>query len=161
MSNISDVEKIEEEERTLEDLPLTKSKREKKPRTEKQMESLKKAQQKRKEIDAVKKEEKIINASKLLLEKEGILTPLSKQGRTRVKTSPPPDESSSSDEENIIILKKKPKKKKRNVVIMDDSSSSSSDDDTPKIEHKKSLIKVHSKVEQSKPVGKINYFFCE
>ena len=104
------------------DNKLTKPK---KQRSEKQIEAFRKVMDKRKENIQIKKEEKLIKASEILV-KNAI-----KKDVKPSKKIIQQEESSDSEEEEIIIVKSKPKVKKQKKVkkiIIEDSSSE--DDDT-------------------------------
>jgi len=166
-----------------ENITVTKPKKEKKPRSEKQKAQFQHVFNKRKEILEKKNLEKKIEASKLLLQhdpeyinKQKIVEPLTPHIDDVVikkKKEPKIIEMSDSDndsEESVIIIKKKtskPKKKKKKIIIEEssDESSSSGEDDVitlpkPKREfttqqNKKSIVKIHEK-------PKVNYdnYFC-
>jgi len=189
------MEPTEEIEKSITDdesTPLTKPKskagrpknppkiKEKKPRTEKQMLAFAKAQETIKANKEKKKEEKKIEASKLLLSK-GIELP-SKQPKPQPVLNLPPVESQDTDteeEEEIVYVKRekkvKPKAKKRKKIIVyqDSSSSGSSSEEDEEIDlkpkhfksqrNKKSLIKVYD-IPQHKPVNPITQsinYFCD
>ena len=105
----------------------------KKPRTEKQIEALKKAQIKRKENFEKRKKEKqttqefITNHENELKEKALQNTkPKPKKKTTKVIYQEPSDSESSEEEIIYIKPKKKVKKKKKKVVIQQSSSESES-----------------------------------
>lgn len=190
------MEPTEEIEKSItddENTPLTKPKskagrpknppkiKEKKPRTEKQILAFAKAQETIKANREKKKEEKKIEASKLLLSK-GIELP-SKQPKPQPVLNLPPAESQDTEEEEeedeIVYVKKekkvKPKAKKRKKIIVyqDSSSSDSSSSEEEEIDlkpkhfksqrNKKSLIKVYD-TPQHKPVNPITQsvnYFCD
>lgn len=140
MSDNSENEAIEE---NLEEVPLTKKKA-KKPRTEAQLEAFEKVKEKRRQNLEAKKQEKILNSAKLLIEQETKKSQPSsiplEDSVPRVKTQPkkkkielePEPESESESEEEIIIVKKpkpKPKKKKVRKIIIEESSSDEEDEE--------------------------------
>jgi hypothetical protein len=153
---MTDVLDVQDKQELNQDVPLLK---EKKPRTAKQIESFEIARQKRAESIANKKQEKKIEASKLLLGLDQKKTP-----KPKPKPEPEPEpESESSSEEEIIIKKsskaaKDKKKKKKKIIIVEESSESESDeyetpDEEPKPhksrnfsiqQNKKSLIKINN-----------------
>jgi hypothetical protein len=174
MTDISDIEKMEDLEE--ENIPLTKPKKprkqmEKKPRTEAQIKAFQVAQQRLKEVNEKRKIDKQIEASKLLLG-------LNNKPVAKPKPVNTVSEVSSSSEEEIILKKatKLPaeikKKKKRRVIVMEDSSSE--EDDTPpqpkrpeprhtiSQQNKKSIIKVHQPTIPEKAKQNVDYnnFFC-
>jgi hypothetical protein len=182
------MEPTEEMEKHLSDsenVPLTKSKggrpknppkvKEKKPRTEKQIEAFNKAQQKIKEIREKKKEEKKIEASKLLLEKGIELPVLFKKELTENETTPltkkqpkpqpvlnlPPEEGQDTgpeEEEEIVYIKKDkkvkpiPKKKRKKIIVYQDNSSDSESDSSSdeEIEEEEDLKPKHFKSQRNK-----------
>jgi hypothetical protein len=106
----------ENEENDNEELPITHKKeksippvviqpviKEKKPRSEKQLEAFKRTQEKRKENIALKKEQKEIEASKILLKHKITEKP---------KIKPQKYESDSEEEEEKVIIVEKRKKTK-------------------------------------------------
>lgn len=119
------------------DNKLTKPK---KQRSEKQIEAFRKVMDKRKENIQIKKEEKLIKASEILV-KNAI-----KKDVKPSKKIIQQEESSDSEEEEIIIVKSKPKVKKQKKVkkiIIEDSSDESDeiDSDGSKEYNKKSYSK--------------------
>lgn len=151
--------------------------KEKKPRTEKQIEAMKKAFSKRQENIELKKFEKKIEASKLLLS----LDKPTLKGKKEVIEEEEESEESSDDEPQVVIIKKekkqkpKPKKQKKQIIVYQqdnsgsdsDSDSDSDNDNTPKHfktqKNKKSIIKVHQKPEKTEKVIKESYknFFTD
>ena len=102
--------------------PLTKPK---KPRTQKQIEAFQETTRKRNENVELRKQEKLIKASEILVNN-------SKQKQISIKPKPIPQKqvqlsSESESEEEIIIVKAKPKKKKKIKKIIIESSESDSD----------------------------------
>ena len=98
--------------------PLTKPK---KPRSQKQIEAFQEAIRKRTENVELRKQEKLIKASEILVnnsKQKQVLKPIPQK---QVQLS------SSSSEEEIIIVKAKPKKKKKVKKIIIESSESESD----------------------------------
>ena len=153
MSDNSENEDIEE---SLE-VPLTKQK---KPRSQAQIEAFEKVKEKRRQNLEAKKQEKLINSAKLLLEEETKKTsrverevPLKKllepavpvkppsrqsrkygvKGERRVPCAEPEPKSESESEEEVIVVKKsKPVKKQKKVrkIIIEESSSEDEDDES-------------------------------
>ena len=137
MSDNSENEAIEE---SLE-VPLTKQK---KPRSQAQIEAFEKVKEKRRQNLEAKKQEKIINSAKLILEEEtkrsnfACEAPLKKsQPKKKVKhvepEQEPETESESESEEEVIVVKKsKPVKKQKKVrkIIIEESSSEDEDDES-------------------------------
>jgi hypothetical protein len=153
MSDNSENEDIEE---SLE-VPLTKQK---KPRSQAQIEAFEKVKEKRRQNLEAKKQEKLINSAKLLLEEETKKTsrvehevPLKKsQPKKKVKhvePEPEPKSESESEEEVIVVKKSKPrnsacgrggvvgersslqkKQKKVRKIIIEESSSEDEDDES-------------------------------
>ena len=142
-------------------VPLTKPK---KPRTQKQIEAFEITKQKRQEGIEKRKQEKKIEASKVLLESGQLNDVLPKEKVKVSKGTPKPpvesasasDSDSESSEEEIVIMKKgkKDKKKKKTKKIIIESASdsdSSEEEEVIKVKasqfksqrNKKSLIKVH------------------
>ena len=107
MSDNSENEDIEE---SLE-VPLTKQK---KPRSQAQIEAFEKVKEKRRQNLEAKKQEKLINSAKLLLEEETKKTSRLKreiplkisQPKKKVKHVEPEPESESESEEEVIVVKK-------------------------------------------------------
>ena len=143
MSDNSENEDIEE---SLE-VPLTKQK---KPRSQAQIEAFEKVKEKRRQNLKAKKQEKLINSAKLILEEETkrILEPAvpvkppSRQskkygvkGERRVpcaEPEPEPKSESESEEEVIVVKKSKPVKKQKKVrkIIIEESSSEEEDEES-------------------------------
>ena len=167
-----------------ENITVTKPKKEKKPRSEKQKAQFQQVFNKRKEILEKKKLEQKIEAGKLLLQhdpefmnKRNIVEPLTPHidETAIIKKKKEPkiveinDESDNESEESVIIIKKKankPKKKKKIIIEeSSDDSSSSGEEEVVKLpkpkrdfttqQNKKSIVKIHDK-------PKINYdsYFC-
>ena len=106
---MSDISENEGNEESLE-VPLTKQK---KPRSQAQIEAFEKVKEKRRQNLEAKKQEKLINSAKLILEEETKKTshvPLKKsQPKKKVKhVEPEPEpetESESESEEEVIVVK--------------------------------------------------------
>ena len=144
-----------------EDVPLTKKTiiKEKKPRSEKQIEAFKRAQETRKQNISNKLKEKEI---KHLTEKEKNIKSkhdvIVKKKQSLMKTPKiiPEPESESEEEEQIIVVKKK-KKPVKKIIIEESDSDESSEEELPKTRelksqrNRKSLIKI-----VDKPVAKEN-----
>jgi hypothetical protein len=108
-------------EETEENEPLTK----KKPRSEKQIEAFKNAMKKRADNIELKKQEKLVKASEILVKN-------AKMPAVPPIETPKPKfkkiiqhESETESEEEIIIVKAKPKKKKVKKIIIESSESES------------------------------------
>jgi hypothetical protein len=117
--------------------PLTKPKR---PRTQKQMEAFEKVKEKRQQNIAVKKQQKLLESAKLLVETEKNKKEEAPKPKLQPqsKTTPQPKEEVLSEyteaentDEEVIVIKKaksKPKKKVRKVIIESDSDSENESD---------------------------------
>ena len=132
---MSDISENEANEESLE-VPLTKQK---KPRSQAQIEAFEKVKEKRRQNLEAKKQEKLINSAKLILEEETKKTshvPLKKsQPKKKVKhvePEPEPESDSDSEEEVIVVKKSKPVKKQKKVrkIIIEESSSEDEDDES-------------------------------
>jgi hypothetical protein len=194
------MENTEEIEKQLTDdesqVPLVKAKKtvgrpknppkikEKKPRTEKQVEAFAKAQQKIKENNEKRKEAKKIESAKLLLA-NGIELP-SKSHNDDVKKAvklpakkieiAEPSVEEEEVENEIIYVKQprktepKPKKKRKIIVYQDQSSDDSSSEEEQEVhikskkfktqQNKKSLIKIGEKKKPEEIIQQRN-FFCD
>ena len=176
MSDNSENENIEE---SLE-VPLTKQK---KPRSQAQIEAFEKVKEKRRQNLEAKKQEKIINSAKLILEEETKrllepavpVKPPSRQsrkygvkGERRVPCAEPEpeleSESESESEEEVIVVKKaKPIKKQKKVrkIIIEESSSEEEEEEESEYEQEPPPVKKT----QRKPIVRVirpnpNDFFC-
>lgn len=115
--------------------PLTKPK---KPRSQAQVEAFQVVMQKRAQNVALRKEDKLIKASEILVKANRpqiIEAPIETPAPAPRKKAPPKIiqlSESESEEEEIIIVKAKPKKKKKAVrkIIIEDSESDTSDSDS-------------------------------
>jgi len=141
MSDISENEAIEE---NLE-VPLTKKQGAtrspttpdptasgiaKKPRSQAQVEAFEKVKEKRRQNLEAKKQEKILNSAKLLIEEEtrkiSNQAPAKTVPKKKLKHEPqhdPLEEESESEEEIIVVKKKKTPVKKVRKIIIEESSS--------------------------------------
>ena len=152
---------IEENELSIEDNmkdenddgKITKTKV-KKPRTEAQMIAFKEVMKKRAENIEIKKHEKLIKASQILVNNSK--TTVKQGSKDFMKQTKTPIYESSSDEE-IIIVKAKPKKKKVKKIIIEDSSSASSGSDGGGKNKYKEQISIQR--ETPKPVFNSNHYF--
>jgi hypothetical protein len=133
MSEASDNEAIEE----INEEPLTKPKV-KKPRSPAQFEAFEKVKERRKQNLEVKKQEKLLNSAKLLLDEENkkINRPSVVREKVKYKKVPqvePESECESESEEEVIVVKKKKPVKKpkkvRKIIIEESSSDEGSDED--------------------------------
>lgn len=134
----------EANEEINEEVPLTKTK---KPRSQKQMEAFEKVKEKRRANIEAKKQEKLLESAKMLVENNSVReNTKSKSVSRKVKhqgnsacdrgdtwgQSPREQDESSSEEEVIIVKKSKPKpKKKVRQIIIEESSSSEEEQDEP------------------------------
>jgi len=140
---MSDISENETNEESLE-VPLTKQK---KPRSQAQIEAFEKVKEKRRQNLEAKKQEKLINSAKLLLEEETKKTsrvereiPFKKtQQKKKIKhiePEPEPEPESESEcecEEEVVVVKKsKPRKKQKKVrkIIIEESSSEEEDEES-------------------------------
>ena len=155
MSEISIMENREELKDDIDESPLEKPVKVKKPRppkTPKQLEQFEKVKLKRAELLKEKKKEKEIEASKVLLNNGYI-----KAEDKKVPLTPTHDEtdneSTQTEPEPTIIIRKKKKPKKPKTIIIEETDSEESDEEPIKIKardfisqrNKKSIIKVHKK----------------
>ena len=130
------------------------------PKSEKQLESMKKALEVRRGNIEKRKYDKKVAASKFLVEHEA------RQDEAINKPQPKPkkqiivheERDESSDSEPEIVFIKKPKKSKRNKIIVQESDSESESDEEPiqkqfgkSHQNKKSVVKTY---EQPKPTPK-------
>lgn len=143
---------MEENEEITE--PLTKPK---KPRSQKQIEAFQETIRKRTENVELRKQEKLIKASEILVNNSKL--------KPVVKPIPPKQvhlsSSESSSEEEIIIVKAKPKKKKKikKIIIESSESDSSSGSDGGGNGSRYKPQKVSIQREYQKPVFNSNNFF--
>jgi hypothetical protein len=129
-------------------IPLTKKKRTiNAPRSEKQIEAFKKAQEKRDENRRIVKEQKEIKLAKLYMENKlkeqqqpepKETKPLKKEKKQIIKYV----ESDSESEDEIVYVKKPKKKIKKQKKIVYESSDD--DDDEPPMLEKKPVLKRES-----------------
>jgi hypothetical protein len=152
------MEELKEEQNITdnENVPLVKKKRViNAPRSEKQIEAFKKAQQKRDENREKMKKEKEIKMAKIYMEnklKEDENKP------QKEKEKPPPkkpvmkyEESESESEEEIIYIKKKPPKQKiKKIVYLSDD-----EEDEPPIPTPKKPSRILRNEPPQKPVNNI------
>jgi hypothetical protein len=187
MENPEEIEnRISEDEQ---DTPLIKTKKsvgrpknppkvkEKKPRTEKQIEAFAKVVEKNKEYKAKKLEEKKIASAKLLLE-NGIELPTEKPIKLPPAKKIEESEPEPEEVENEIIYVKqprktepKPKKKRKIIVYQDATSEEESSEEEQEVhirskkfktqQNKKSLIKVGEKKPQAVEMIQQRNFFCD
>ena len=150
---MQDKENINEEIEDNE--PLTK----KKPRSEKQIEAFKNAMKKRADNIELKKQEKLIKASEILVKN-------SKLPDTPIETPKPKHkkiiqhESETESEEEIIIVKSKPKKKKVKKIIIEesDTDSDSGSDGGTATPQQQSYVQRHVPQQQERVFNSCNYF---
>ena len=131
------MEELKEEQNITdnENVPLVKKKRViNAPRSEKQIEAFKKAQQKRDENREKMKKEKEIKMAKIYMENK------LKEDEKKQQEKPPPkkpvmkyEETESESEEEIIYIKKKPPKQKiKKIVYLSDDEEDEPPKPTPK-----------------------------
>ena len=120
-----------------------------KPRTEKQLESFKKAQETRKEniamikeIKEAKKAEK--DVEKLEIKKEVLKKKAAKLGQSprelRELQQPPPPESDTSDSEpEVVVVRRKKVPKKKVVVVEAESEEEPEPQELEKVKHPKPI----------------------
>jgi hypothetical protein len=159
MSDNSDNEPIED---NLE-VPLTKSK---KPRSQAQIEAFEKVKEKRRQNLEAKKQEKILNSAKLILEEETKKKSEKLPSKKKVKhvePEPEPEPESESEEEVIVVKKAKPIKKQKKVrkIIIEESSSEEEEEEESEYEQEPPPVKRN----QRKSVVRVirpnpNDFFC-
>ena len=159
------------------DVPLQKEKkvREKKPRSDKQMEHFANMAAKRKENIEKKKLEKKIESAKLLIENDIEVAP-KKEIRKQLKPEPkeePQEESEESESEEEIIVKtkrSKPKKKAKKVIIVQESESEEESEEeeiqAPKRrlktqQNKKSIVKVYQQEPTHRQTASSQNYFCD
>lgn len=153
MLYMEDIEEISDD-----NSQLTKPKV-KKPRSQKQIEAFTRAMEKRQENIKLKKEEKLVKASEILVK--------ANQNKKITQQPPPKDnykskkiimqkeeEEESDTEEEIIIVKSKPKpkKKKKTIIVEDSDDESSIDSDGSKEFDKISYSKSKPKYRQQQPI---------
>lgn len=155
MEEIQEEKIISDNDNENNNIPLTKKKRTiNAPRSEKQIEAFKKAQEKRDENRRIQKEQKEIKMAKIFMEnklkeqqqaEQKETKPIKKEKKQVVKYI----ESESEEEEEIIYVKK-PKKKiiKQKVIYV---SSDDDDDEPPAIIKKPELIRQSNRVIRTKP----------
>ena len=175
---------LENQEIQDDQVPLQKEKkvREKKPRSEKQLEHFANMAAKRKENIEKKKLEKKIESAKLLIEHDIQVAPPSapkktirKQLKEAIEEPQEESEESASEEEIIVKTKRsKPKKKAKKVIIVQESDSETEEEEEEPLpqpkrrlktqQNKKSIVKVY---EQEQPQLQGHHcssqmnFFCE
>jgi hypothetical protein len=141
----------------------------KKQKSEKQLEQFKIAQQKRKENIDKKKQEKKIEASRILLEhdKKVNIKPIPKE----VEQEQEQESSDNETEQEVVIKRKNPKKKKKKIikVIVSDSESDYESGESIKAKKYPSPIQTREMVSQRNKKSVIkthlpnnsNNFFCD
>jgi hypothetical protein len=156
--NITDNEEVESDNDDIEEVPLVKEKKPvensflqsstlKKPRSEKQIEAFKKAQEKRKEnIKSKSIEKEIIVLDKKEKQVKSKHEDIIKKKQSLIKK--PIIEESDSEEEEVIVIQKKKKPKKKTIIIEEsDSDDESVESEKPKRnmksqQNKKSIIQI-------------------
>ena len=145
MGDLEDVENYNTVSDT-DNIPLTKKKRTiNAPRSEKQIESFKKAQEKRDENRRIKKEEKEAKMAKIYMENKQKEDQKKAQSKTPEKVKEVKQiikyvDDNSEEEQEIIYVKKKPKPK---IVTYE-----SSDDEPP--------VPITKEKKQQKPINRVN-----
>jgi hypothetical protein len=128
--------------------------KEKKTRSQKQIDAFKKTQENRKANIEIKKEEKKIEAAKILL----------KEPKTKSKPKVIVSSSDDSSDEEVIIVEKRKKIKPKRIIV-EESTDEETEEEKPKIkekqfksqQNKKSIIQVNNVKE---PItNKNNMFF--
>jgi hypothetical protein len=167
MSDNSENEAIEE---NLE-VPLTKQK---KARSQAQIEAFEKVKEKRKQNLETKKQEKLLSSAKLLIEEEskrmipkhnsacgrgGVVGEHSSLHKRKVKPQPEPESESESEEEVIIVKKSKPKKKVRKIIIEESSSEDDREEEESEYEPEPQPVKRRNQVVRVIRPNP-NEFFC-
>ena len=152
------MEPIENINEDMEDTnePLTK----KKPRSAKQVEAFKIAKEKRASNIEIKKQEKLVKASEILVKNSKLPTPPIETPKPKCKKVIQ-HESETESEEEIIIVKSKPKKKKVKKIIIEESSdsdSSSSSDDGGQTPAQQSYVQRYAPQQQERVFNSCNYF---
>ena len=128
----------------------------KKPRSEKQQEAFKETMRKRAENIEIRKNEKLVKASEVLINskrEQGYNKEFMKQVKKPVY------QSESESEEEIIIVKAKPKKKKVKKIIIEESDSDSSGSDGGKRNRYNQPEQVSIQRTVQKPIFNPNNFF--
>jgi hypothetical protein len=130
---------------TIPVVPPTKPVKEKKPRAPKtpaQLEAFQKAMQKRKANIEIKKQEKKVEASKILLEND--IKPKEVVKKSRKPRTVVIEESESDDEPNVVYIKKRSSKKKKKKIIVESETDSETESESDiEIKHKKSFETSH------------------
>jgi hypothetical protein len=140
-------------------IPLTKKKRTiNAPRSEKQIEAFKKAQEKRDENRRIIKEQKEIKLAKIFMEnklkeqeqqaEEKEIKPLKKEHRQKKQVVKYVESESESEEEVIYVKKPKKKITKQKVIYV--SSDDDDDDEPPTITKKPEMKRQTNRVIRNK-----------
>ena len=123
----------------------------KKPRSEKQLEAFKKAQEKRKENCELMKEVKEQHEAQKKLEQMKIKEELLKR---KVKAVPLPESDSESEEEVVIVKHNKTTKKKKIVVVEPESE----EEEEPEVEKVRCARETKPMVQLLPPVNKLSFY---
>jgi len=127
--NAKDNQEIQED---LSNISLEKPKREKEPRTERQLAHFENMAQKRRENIEKKKLDKKIESAKLLIEHDIQVAPTPSPSPVKSKKKKEivekvEEEEDESDDESVqeVIIKRKPKKKAKKIIVYQESESES------------------------------------
>ena len=121
-----------------------KEKKPRAPKTQAQLEAFQKAMEKRKINIELKKQEKKVEASKILLENEK-LKETSKPAVKRIRKPKTVvvEESSSEDEPNVVYIKKRSSRKKKKIIVQSETESETEAEPEIEIKHRESFGKSH------------------
>ena len=136
---------MEESQEVVEEVVQPETKKEKKPRSQKQIEAFEKARLKKQELAKINKE---FNYAKkqakedVIEHKKRIIKTVKKPVQ---EEEPEPEPEEESEEEEEVIIKKKPKQKKKpvkqRIIYADTSSSEDEDDENAKIINYAKMLK--------------------
>ena len=161
MEEIKDTPEIE-----MDNTPLTKPKRKHNaPRSEKQIEAFKKAQETRDKNRLKAKEAKEVKMAKIYMENK-----LKEQEKAEPKTEPKEEpikkpvkktvkyveEENDDEEEEIVYVKKKKKPVKKKIIYLSDSDDDGGDIPPPKLERQNNRV-MRKEPEPQKPEPSVNY----
>jgi hypothetical protein len=165
MDDVKENQQIQED--LADNVPLQKAKKEKKPRSEKQLAHFENMAQKRKDSIEKKKLEKKIESAKLLIEHDIQVAPSpvksknkkvyhSADGRGERGAPAVVEEEDESDDESVqeVVIKRKPKKKAKKIIVYQESESESEEEEEEEEQkpqsrklktqqNKKSIVKVY------------------
>lgn len=111
---------IKPKSKIIDEVPIFQPKKPRKPKTEAQLKQFENIRLKRLENNNLKKADKKIEASNLLLDNGYV--------KKEVQKEVEETETDTESDNEIIIVKKKPKKKKKKTIIIEESDSDSDDD---------------------------------